>query len=125
MLRAYHMAYCREQPTAGEAGEAPAAGHQAQGEALACGAAPVAGGQSSAAAAQAPEVPSRITFLYKLTEGQADESFGLNVAQARGCAFFHIFKGNRTYHRCLHNFKVDCRNAGLARLQTGETGARG
>ena len=41
-----------------------------------------ADGSSSAAAAAASSIPV-ITFLYKLTPGAADASFGLNVAQVR------------------------------------------
>jgi DNA mismatch repair protein MSH3 len=93
----YHMAYLRADEAA--AGQAAGAGdapvniavqpqHAAEAEAPGsmevydpCSAAAVEASQG--ASAPAPAVPS-IVFLYKLTPGAADQSFGLNVAQLAG-----------------------------------------
>jgi DNA mismatch repair protein MSH3 len=86
----YHMAYLRADEAAGGAGNAPAstaAQAQQAGEAAAPPDSMEADGPGTAAgaaaAAAAPAVP-RIVFLYKLTPGAADQSFGLNVAQLTG-----------------------------------------
>lgn len=95
-LSLYHMSYVRQDSGAQQAAaEAAAAGSSglAAAEAApgaAAGAeasAPVdssvlspAAAAATAASSEAGSVPV-ITFLYKLAEGAADESFGLNVAQ--------------------------------------------
>lgn len=89
----YHMSYVRQdlvpqqQQAAAEAAAAAAASTgfaaaeadptHAAGAAAAAGAAGAAPGPASAGSEAVPT----ITFLYKLAEGAADESFGLNVAQ--------------------------------------------
>lgn len=77
-IAVYHMSYVRQDAPAVE--DSPAAGDAAGPGAAAAGSdtAAAAAGSDSAAAA----VPV-ITFLYKLTPGAADASFGLNVAQVR------------------------------------------
>lgn len=112
----YHMSYVRQdtapQPAAAEAadssaGQGPLAAAQVadstQGVAAAGSghdtAAAAAGSSfhhmADAAASAAPspqqsaaEVIPVVTFLYKLAEGAADESFGLNVAQVRSPLLF-------------------------------------
>ncbi len=81
----YHMAYLR----AGEEGQAGAAAAGGDVEMADAGAAAEeqaaqqqAGAQEQGAAAAAR--PPSIVFLYKLTPGAADQSFGLNVAQLAG-----------------------------------------
>jgi hypothetical protein len=80
------MSYVRHdtspQQAAAEAATAAEADRVTQLGSSAAAAAAVGGeaGQPSAAPAEAIPV---ITFLYKLVEGAADESFGLNVAQVR------------------------------------------
>lgn len=83
-IAVYHMSFVRQDSS--DSGAAAAAGVAAitpQGQRSAGGEAvesrPDQQLFSAAAAADAP-VPV-ITFLYKLAEGAADESFGLNVAQ--------------------------------------------
>ncbi|PNH11974.1 DNA mismatch repair protein MSH3, partial [Tetrabaena socialis] len=74
---ACHMAYVREEEGEGAEGAGCAgAGVQAAEEGGAGGGAAGVGGAR-------PRRPARITFLYKLRSGAADESFGLNVAQVR------------------------------------------
>lgn len=67
-IRAYHMAYLQEEDSSGGGGaeaEEGAAGSTAEASGAAAGGARA----------------RRITFLYRLQEGAADASFGLNVAQ--------------------------------------------
>lgn len=68
-ISVYHMAYVRHDPPPTVAATAGGAAADAEADASAAGAA----------------VPT-ITFLYRLTSGAADASFGLNVAQVRGRA---------------------------------------
>ncbi len=51
------------------------------------------------------EVP-RITFLYKLQEGAADQSFGLNVAQVRVCVRLLLYV--YTWVRALRAITSEC-----------------
>lgn len=76
----YHMSYVRQDTAPQQAAaEAAATGTGAESSpAAAAGGTAAADSSSASAAAEAIPV---ITFLYKLAEGAADESFGLNVAQ--------------------------------------------
>jgi DNA mismatch repair protein MSH3 len=102
-IAAYHMAYVRhDPPTAGE--EPPAAA-----AAAAAGQEAVEGGSSAAAAAAAAAAVRVITFLYKLTAGAANASFGLNVAKVReGCRFGGLLRNallltsSRTSNDCVY-----------------------
>jgi hypothetical protein len=82
----YHMSYVRQDT----APQQPAAEPAATGIGVASSPVAAAGGTAATdvgpAAAAAEAIPV-ITFLYKLAEGAADESFGLNVAQVcvAGC----------------------------------------
>jgi hypothetical protein len=96
----YHMSYVRQdlgEPHQAAAEAAAAAGSTGMAAAEAASAA--AGADGGAAAPESSDVRSEapaaataagadsvpvITFLYKLAEGAADESFGLNVAQVGG-----------------------------------------
>jgi hypothetical protein len=72
-IAAYHMAYVRN--------DAPSTSEPAAAQAGAAD-------EAAAAAAAAAAVPV-ITFLYKLTAGAADASFGLNVAKVRTLLSLH------------------------------------
>ena len=117
----YHMSYVRQdsgqpqqaaaEPAAATAAAAGSTGVAAAGNGAASAGAdkeaagphsnavsPAAAAAAAAAAAGGDSIPV-ITFLYKLAEGAADESFGLNVAQvgrqfrwtcSRGGAYAHI-----------------------------------
>lgn len=83
----YHMSYVRQDaappnPAAEQAAAASGSGGDVfpPNSAAAASAATSGGPEHSPAAAAAEAIPV-ITFLYRLTEGAADESFGLNVAQ--------------------------------------------
>jgi len=85
-ITVYHMSFVRqgdgvqsagEQGAAAGQGSTSATAERAAGAAAAC----TPGGTTLPAPGAASEAVPVITFLYKLVEGAADESFGLNVAQ--------------------------------------------
>ncbi len=109
LVAACHMAYLREDGEGagegegeGQGGEGEATGGEAGGgggEAMEVDGG--AGGSRSGRGAGGAARPARITFLYKLQRGAADESFGLNVAQV-GVAAWMGLRMWRPTHTQVH-----------------------
>lgn len=87
LVAACHMAYLREDGEGAGGGEGPGGGGGGTDEEAGGGGGEAmevdggAGGSWGGRGARGAARPARITFLYKLQRGAADESFGLNVAQ--------------------------------------------
>lgn len=75
----YHMSYVRQDTLPQQAAAEAAAMRTSNGPSMA---AATAASHDASKPAASEAIPV-ITFLYKLAEGAADESFGLNVAQVR------------------------------------------
>ncbi|KAG2483848.1 hypothetical protein HYH03_017301 [Edaphochlamys debaryana] len=96
LAAACHMGFVREEGGAegeGEEAEEDGEGRQEEAEAMEVdgggdgGSTGVGGGAAAGGRLRRPQsegLPPRITFLYRLLPGAADESFGLNVAQMAG-----------------------------------------